>query len=220
MEPLYFRRGFTLIELLVVLAIIVTLMTIVFTSQSSFNKTLVLANTAYDIALTLRSAESFGLSSRASGSTANVGYGVHFQAETTGSFIFFADTDPPVGGGGLCHPIIGDPTGPGATPGDCVYTSSSDYKVNDYTLGNGIYVKDFCAYSGSWSCASTGLISLDIVFAQPNPTPSISTNGSYSAALTKACLVLASPSAPGGPYRYVSVESSGQITANASSCGS
>lgn len=217
MEPLYSRRGFTLIELLVVLAIIVTLMTIVFTSQSSFNKTLVLANTAYDIALTLRSAESFGLSSRASGSTANVGYGVHFQTVTTGSFIFFADTYQ---AGIGCHPIIGDPTGPGATPGDCVYTSSSDYKVNDYTLGNGIYVKDFCAYSGSWSCALTGLISLDIVFAQPNPTPSISTNGSYSAALTKACLVLASPSAPSGPYRYVSVESSGQITANASSCGS
>ena len=219
MEHPYAHRGFTLIELLVVLAIITTLVAIVFTSQSSFNKTLVLANTAYDIALTLRSAENFGLGSRASGSTVNVGYGVHFQAGTTGSFIFFADTDPPVGAG-TCHPIIGnDPAGPGATPGDCVYTSS-DYEVNEYVLGNGIFVKDFCAYSGSWSCASGGLISLDIVFAQPNPEPSISKDGSYSTIplVTRACLTLASPSAPSGPDRYVLVEPSGQITANASSC--
>ena len=61
MEPFRFRRGlalslskgFTLIELMVVLAIIVVITTVVLTSQSSFNKSLILANTSYDIALSL-----------------------------------------------------------------------------------------------------------------------------------------------------------------------
>ena len=96
MEPLHFRRGFTLIEMLVVLAIIVTVTTIALSSQSAFNKTLILANTAYDIALTLRSAENFGIGSRALYRTANAGYGVHFQRGTLGSFILFADTAPAI----------------------------------------------------------------------------------------------------------------------------
>ena len=55
MSPSNLSKGFTLIELLIVLAIIATVTTIALSSQSNFNKTLILANTAYDIALTLRS---------------------------------------------------------------------------------------------------------------------------------------------------------------------
>lgn len=199
-------KGFTLIELVVVLAIIVTVTGIALTSQSSFNKTLVLANTAYDIALTLHSAESFGIGSRAAGSTANAGYGLHFQNGSPGSFILFADTYPPT-------PY--SCARPDCKPGDHLY-SLDDTLVQAYTLGNGVVVSDFCASSDRPRCASTGdLQSLDIVFARPNPDAFIRANGSSFNAYTGACLVVSSQK---GGSRYVSVAGSGQIIAKAASC--
>jgi prepilin-type N-terminal cleavage/methylation domain-containing protein len=221
MEPFYLRRGFTLIELLVVLAIIITITSVALASQSSFNKTLILTNTAYDIALALRSAETYGLGSRAVQGVDNTGYGLDFNAATPGSFTFFADTFPGPSSFS-CHglPAAGADA-PDAKPGDCVYETSQGEKITDYTLGNGITVSDFCAFAfNSWSCVHSNgnnLTSLDIVFARPNPQAFVSVNGSYSISLpvTRACLVVSSPQ---GGQRYVSVAASGAITANASSC--
>ncbi|HVB20054.1 MAG TPA: prepilin-type N-terminal cleavage/methylation domain-containing protein [Candidatus Paceibacterota bacterium] len=209
--------GFTLVELLVVLAIMIIITTIALTSQSSFNKTLILANTAYDIGLTLRSAEIFGIGSRALETSANTGYGIHFTMGN--SLTLFADVYPSVGSNPstLCHsPPSYDPTGPSAEPGNCAYDPGLDTVVQTYTLGNGIVVSDFCAYaSGSESCAVAhggGLSSLDVVFARPNPIPFITANG---APYTSACVTVTSPQ---GGFRYVSVAASGEITANATSC--
>ena len=208
MEPIRIRRGFTLIELLVVFAIIAIISIVVLTSQSTFNKTLVLANTAYDIALALRSAESYGLGSRAFGTTVNAGYGLHFESGAPGSFKFFADTSPAASCGT-----------PDCKSGNHTYTNGADALVRNYALGNGITISDFCAYAlGSWSCAYAlggGLSSLDIAFERPNPNPFMSTNGSYSQSLTKACLVVSSPH---GGAKYVSVAASGQITTDAAAC--
>ena len=205
---------------MVVLAIIVVLSSIVLNNQSSFNKTILLANTAYDIALTIRSTETYGLSSRAAGTAANVGYGIHFSTSgvANNSFAIFADTS----GGTSC---AGMP--PDCKPGDRVYNAPGfrpDVLEQTYNLNNGVVIHDFCAFSGvgGWSCAAGGAISsLDIVFVRPSPAPFMSTNGSYSASpfsVTAACLAIASPNAPGGPYRFVSIGSSGQIVANAVSC--
>ena len=216
MEPFYFRRGFTrhygnnagftLIELVVVLAVIAAVTTIALSSHSTFNKTLILANTAYDIALTLRSAESFGLGSRALPSSSSAGYGVHFQRGTPGSFILFADTSP-----GVSQSC----TRPDCKPGDRLY-SSSDTLVQTYTLGNDITISDFCTFSDRARCASTGdLNSLDIVFARPNPDAFIRANGSAYASYTTACLTISSKK---GGSRFISVAVSGQIIAEAPSC--
>lgn len=213
-------RGFTLVELMVVLAIIVTISVVVLASQSSFNKSLVLANTAYDIALTLRSAETFGLGNRAIGTTANAGYGLEFQKASPNSFTLFADAYPSAASISSCHPVA-DPTAPDARPGDCVYEANQGEKVTNYLMGNNITVSDFCAFSlGNWTCAQAqggGLSSLDIVFARPNPEPFMSVNGAYSSLfpVSKVCLAITSPQ---GGFRYISVAASGQIAANATSC--
>ena len=218
MESHHHNNGFTLVELIVVMAIIAVVLSVVLTSQSSFNKTLTLANTAYDVALTIRYAETFGLGSRAVGTAINTGYGVHFQNAPSKSFTLFADKYPSVGQSGLCHsPPANDPTGPDARSGNCAYDVSQSEGITDYNLGNNITISDFCSYSsGSWSCASRGLNSLDIVFVRPNASPFMSVNGSYSEAfpVTKACLTISSPQ---GGSRFVSVSSSGEITANAAS---
>lgn len=204
-----FRRGITLIELLVVLAIIIAITTVVLTSQGSFNKTLLLANTAYDIALTLRSTESFGIDTLASGATANAGRGTHFQKGTPGSFRLFADI----------YPLASCGT-PDCKPGDHVYENGQDTLVQNYTLGNSMTISNFCARdtSGGWSCANTNgnnLSSLDIVFARPNPDAFIRVNGNPDTPYTSACLTVTSLQ---GGARYVSVAPSGEITANAPSC--
>ena len=227
MEPFYFRRGFSLVELLVAFTIITVLMSVVLSSQSSFNKSTILSNTAYDIALTLRSAETFGLSSRGSSASVSAGYGLHFLSSSQGSFTLFSDVSPLPGVSDYCHPLSSDSRGadaPDAKPGNCVYDDGSSEKINEYVLGNGIIISDFCAKSSSWSCAqahsgySGGLSSLDIVFARPNPSPYMSVNRSYSSIspVTAACLTISSPQ--GGPSRFISVAASGQITANAPSC--
>ena len=204
---------------MVVLAIIVSVMSIVLTGQSTFNKTLILSNTTYDIALSLRSAETYGLGGHAVG-VAPTGYGIHFDKTIPGSFILFGDSSPGPSTTSVCHPTS-DVTSLSAQPGDCSYTAGQDTVVSTYVLGNNMTISDFCAYfSGSWSCATShgsSLSALDIVFSRPNPDTLMSANGSYSPSspVTGACITVSSPQ---GGWRFISVSSSGQIDAGATQC--
>ena len=219
--------------MLVVLAIILVVSAIVLSSQSAFNRTLTLANTAYDIGLSIRSAETYGIGSRTASTFSNAGYGVHLASATPGSYVLFADTYPGVTAtGSVCNPTPGgDPTRPDAKPGDCAYTvgSGTDAAITTYTLNNGITISDFCAYDstapGTWSCegsASNPLTALDIVFSRPNPTVylSVAHGGSvatYSQSLTEACIALTA-SSNANDHRYVAITATGDIDARATSC--
>lgn len=198
--------------MLVVLAIITTLTGVVLTNQTSFNKTLVLANTAYDIALTLRSSQTYGLGSRAFGGVVNAGYGLHFETVSPRSFTLFSDIYPN-SSPSFCYGVPAVAGSPGAKPGNCRYDPSESERVKEYVVENNIEIYDFCAYlPGNRSCArSNGLSSLDIVFARPNPSPFI------NAYAGEACITISSPQ---GTFRFISVSASGQINANAASCPS
>lgn len=214
-------KGFTLVEMLVVMAIIVTITGIVLTSQTTFNKTLTLANTAYDIALTLRSTQTYGVSSRGVTSLIGVGYGLHFDRRFPTSFTFFSD-DSTAPLSSNCHGVpSAGVNAPDAKRGNCVYDAGE--KINDYNLGNTITVTNFCARSALdiWQCATSqggGLSSLDIVFVRPDPGPFIYINGNTNVTgkRVKACLTVSSSS--GGLSRFISISSSGAITANDLSC--
>lgn len=201
------RRGFTLIELVVVLVIITIITGVVLTSQGTFNKSLTLANTAYDIALTIRSAETFGLGSRAiPGGVVNAGYGLHFGSETMNSFTLFADTHPTT----PCER-------PDCNKGDHVYTSGSDFFVQKYMLGNGITLSKFCAYATTWTC-SPEISWLDIVFERPNPNAFMAAEN-VSGTITQSCITLVAPTSLPGEGRHILIHRSGQIIADAESCG-
>ncbi len=231
--------GFTLIEMLIVLAIIMVLVVIALTSQSSFNRSFLLSNTAYDIALTMRGAQNYGVGGRTIGS-GTVGYGLDFQKSSPTSFLLFADSYPGLSGWPLCHetPLQSQP---GSQPGDCRYTAGQDTQVASYTIGNGISIEDLCVYvagPNAWECASNNAFSqLDIVFARPNAVPYLSagsggTNigwlcsaGNYdnsyvpyctlSETITKACIKLTSAN---GGLKVVEVNAAGEITANGDTC--
>jgi len=199
--------GFTLIELLVVASIIMVITAVTMNGQSSFNKSLILANTAYDIALAFRSAETYGISSRVIGGVANAGYGIHIDSASPTSFVLFADTSPGPNAAN-CHGLpSGGASAPNAVSGDCAY--SNNERVSDYTIGNSVYIADFCVLSlGVWDCT---LDTLDVVFSRPNPDPII--NGTSNG--SEACISLAHPQ---GGSRHILIGASGAITANASSC--
>ncbi len=215
------ERGFTLIELMVALAIIVVILGAALSSQSSFNRTLVLANTAYDLGLTVRYVETYGIGTRVTTTNPNVGYGLHFDAGTPGSFAMFADSAP--AWGGSCHTspstIVGAPD---AVPGDCAYNAPGapdGPPVATYNLNNGITIANFCAQSFSGTSCETGttpaISTLDITFARPNPTAYFALNGTYAPSVSHACVALRSPS---GSLRYVEIEQTGVINPNAASC--
>jgi len=210
--------------MLVVLVIISIITAVVITSHSAFNKTLLLANTAYDVALTIRSTATYGIGSRAAVSSLTTGYGVHFQSPPNNTFTLFADVYPPPTVSSACHPATDD-SAPDAKPGNCVYDPIQSEKVTDYTLGNGMTISDFCTLSvGPWKCASdagNALTALDIVFTRPNPMPFMTgcmgsaCNYNASVPVTKACLKLTSPQ---GGERFISIALTGEINAAATSC--
>lgn len=203
--------------MIVVIGIIGIITSIGVTSQSSFNKSLVLTNAAYDVALTIQSAQGYGISTRAAAGATNVGYGVHFSTADKTKFTLFADINADLA---RCHgPITGRPSD---ISGDCVfqllYGGTQTEKVTDYILNNGVYVSKICSYNSSWSCS---LSSADIVFARPNPDPFFSVDGSFSATTqpSSVCIELASVFAqPSDPHRYIKVEASGMIYTHVGSC--
>ena len=179
-------RGFTLVEMLVVLAIIAIITAVVITGQSNYNKTLILTDTTYTVALSARTAQSFGLASRKYGNVQNPGYGLHFSSATPNSYLMFADTDPSLAPPSNCP--LGTPGTPEQKPGDCRYTSA-DGLVNTFTFTNRFAISRFCGKTGLTEYCSTDsapLTSLDLVFMRPNTSTVISglVNGSTGSGST------------------------------------
>jgi prepilin-type N-terminal cleavage/methylation domain-containing protein len=217
------QRGYTIIELMVVGAIVGILSVVILTSHVSFARRAALANAAYDVALTIRNAQIFGIGSRSTGTVGNAGYGMEFTPGST--FRMFADTNPAV-------PVNSTPN---VRPGDGHYCSGvtatppctgADTPTQTYSLNNGIRVYRICGIrnDGFWYCNDVGLLAnrisrLDIVFARPNTLASTSvlftaSNVWHWEDLTRACITLRDPQLN---QRYITISYIGQI-AMAASC--
>jgi prepilin-type N-terminal cleavage/methylation domain-containing protein len=87
------KAGFTLIELLVVLAIFTLVMGIALFNQAGLNSNIMITNLAYETALAVREAQTYGVGVRASGATFDKGYGAYFDMSTPYQFVVFGDSD-------------------------------------------------------------------------------------------------------------------------------
>jgi hypothetical protein len=215
----------TVVELLIVLAIIGVMTVVMVTGHTTFNKTILLSYTAYDVALTIRSAETYGLGSRiTSGITSsNTGYGVHIVPGLT-TFVLFADKVPRYDG--VCHPLrVGaDGSEPDTIPGNCKYdpgaSEDESESVQSYTLGNGMKITDTYWYAGAGGIRSdkNDRPTIDMVFSRPNPKAFISVDGIYNPSISiDACFEITSPQ---GGVSHVYVGSTGQITVGSKECPS
>ena len=182
-------RGLSLIELLVTISIITVITTILLVRHGQFSGQILLTNLAYEVALSIREAQVYGLGSKESpigSSNFNVGYGVHFDAANAAYFIFFADLN-----NNHRYDGVGE-------------------LLKQYETRYGNRITDFCGISagGSSQCAAQGSVSyLDITFLRPNPDAFLFT--SAGSAYHSASVSVTSPQ---NFTRSVTVYSTGQIS--------
>ena len=184
------KKGFTLLELLVVSSIFTVVTSLVLVKFSLFNNTILTTNLAYDIALSIRQAQTFGLNVKGFGSGTSVvfdtGYGVHFASASNNSYILFADLNK-----------------------NKKY--SSNELIESFSIKGGHIIEKFCAsVSGSSQICSDefgGPDDLDVVFTRPDPDAVIK---SYDPEVTYQSATIR-VRAPQGVRREIKVYSTGQI---------
>ncbi len=148
-------RGFTIIELFVVLSVMVIISSIILVKHGEFQANLLLRSIAYEVALTIRQAQVYGLGIKEYQGISDpilafqIGYGVHFETATPDTFFLFADLD-----------------------NDRIYVAANDAIVESLRLLGGNTIVDLCA--GADVNVGCGRSSLDIVYERPDPEAHIS----------------------------------------------
>ncbi len=181
------RKGFTLIELLVTITIFVILTGIVLFSSNGFNNTILLKDLAYDVALTVQQAQSYGVNVNESQTTLNpfAPFGVYFNLNLNGAdppgsnknFVFFTDT---ISKNSSNYYVSNGKYDADEVSQSC--TTNDHECISRYTVGNGNYIKGICVSSNS-TCsvsAQTGTqvtSGFTILFTRPNPNAVITIDG-------------------------------------------
>ncbi len=151
------KKGFTLFEMMVSISIFVMITTIAVVNYRKFGNDVFINNLAYDIALTIRKAQSYGINVR--GTSANnfsYGYGVHFDIRSS--------PNPCTGvASNTCYKIFVDslPSEP-----DLQWNNAAE-DVETFNLLKGSTVSSLCVTSSSGEDCTVDV--LDLVFLRPNP---------------------------------------------------
>ncbi len=147
------RRGFTLVELMVSIGIFAMMTALVVAKYSNFNGSVLMTNLAYDVALTIRTAQTYGLSVKNNdpsnsdlSSSFKYGYGVHFDTRGNANkqIILFADKN-----------------------GDQQYSGIGE-NISIYNVKRGATINKLCANVGC-SGGPNNTKDLDIIFIRPDP---------------------------------------------------
>ena len=202
------NRGFTLVELVVCVAIFVIMTALLVAKYGTFNQSVLLTDTAYDIALAIHTAQSYGLSVKDAGPTVscsgndissgfNCAYGIDFVASplsiycgNTGiissgtNITLFAD----VSENGICN--------------------NGDVEITSYAITRGAIISGVCA-SNSQTCSAASDSELDVTYLRPYPDATICWQGICSYTYGQVTL-----KATDGSLRTISVYQNGQITVN------
>ena len=138
----FLSQGFTLVELIVSIYIFAMMTALVVAKYGTFNQSVLLTNLAYDMALTIRTAQTYGVSVRQQTGNFQSPYGVNFVAGGT-QFVFFVDAD-----------LSG------------VY-GAGDVPLNTYTLKRGAIIEEVCTGTSADSCTAEATIA--ITYTRPDP---------------------------------------------------
>ena len=176
--------GFSLLEMVIVLSIVglITGISLVRYNQSSSQT--VLSNLAYDIALTIRQAQVFGIAVREAdtGTGQFPVYGVHLGTPPITSMILFADYDQ-----------------------DGVYDGPLE-NVKVYNFSAGYAISAMC---GTYTLDCQTLTNLDIGFVRPQPEAILRGTPGLSGPYTSATLTVSNPHGAG---KIINVYANGQIS--------
>jgi prepilin-type N-terminal cleavage/methylation domain-containing protein len=189
--------GFTLVEMLVSISIFAIITAVVLIRNNEFNSGILFSNLVYEIALSIREMQTYGITVRASDTGTfqfQNGYGVYFnKISFPNSFLQFTDI----------RPLSGiDPSG--------MYESlPTDEKLFKFNLKPGNLIYKLCDMSTN-SCSHVS--DLSITYMRPEPNAKIVTSGNPGSPLTKASIIIKSPGDTDAVYKCIFVTSVGQIS--------
>lgn len=187
--------GFTMIELLVSLSIMVIIVTLILVNYRKFDGTVVLTNLAYDMSLSVRKAQTYGISVKGqktgSDQTFSYPYGITFSSASTTTYTLFADTN--VNGNG--------------TFGNGLYDGGEG--VETYTLRGSYRITNLCTVDAN-NNETCGLSNIDITFLRPNPDAKIITNRTTQT--TNAAKIKIGTSQDSSVTRTILIRTTGQIS--------
>jgi len=184
------NKGFTIVELLVVFALMIIMSSIVVFKYRDFSDSMELHNIAYDVALAIREAQVFGISSRGTTTQESFlyGYGVNFSTtlatDKYGSYISFIDS-------------IGN---------NLWFDTGTVETLKKTDFPNGYKIYELCStpLSGVENCAPT---ILNILFQRPNVDAIIKSPTTTNDISAKIKL-----NAPSGRTAEVHIYKSGQVS--------
>ena len=184
-------HGFSIVELVVTIGIFAMMTALLVAKYGNFNQGTLLTNLAYDVALTIRNAQSYGLNVKNAPATNgdrfsnnfNIPYGVRF-ANGAKDFVFYADSDS-----------------------NGIY-KSPDIVVSDTSIKRNSSIGSLCIGSSESDCSATGVTFLDVTFRRPDPNAIITKNNDTTKTYGYAEITL---KASDGSVKIVTVRSNGQI---------
>ncbi|MDP2593590.1 MAG: type II secretion system protein [bacterium] len=197
-----FRRGFTLIELVISIAIFLLVATVALFGYGKFRESITITNLSYDVALSIRQAQTYGLSVREFGGAFDAGYGVHFSKDRPNSFVLFAD-------------INGDKKFNDTGIGNSCEDSSECVSV--FLIGGQNRINYFCAkvpFPDTSECSYNGgvLEAMDIVFTRPNTKANFTATRNAGGSQPNYESVDIHMASEGGKSRTVTIYKTGQIS--------
>ena len=180
------KRGFTIAEMVVVSGIFAVLTAVIIFKYGDFNSNILITNMAYEVAITTRQAQIFGLSARGFEQSDAAGgfefpYGIFFNlndgstgaTEETKNFILFVDrSEPGSRGYGQCNPNASGFTG----GGECDCTGENDECIEQLTMTQGVKISELRVNEGA-GCNSSYIDRVAVTFKRPSPEARIDDQG-------------------------------------------
>ncbi len=184
------KSGFALVELLLAIALFGLISGFLVLIYQKMGDRLFLTATAYDVGLSFRETQSYGVSVKQNAAGGfESGYGLHFETGSATSFVRFADA--PVGG-------------------QYLYLYDPAEAIGTLRIERGNRIQKFCGILADGNNTEQCTLSfLDVVFVRPNPDAFIRTNKSDTETYKAARIYIASPT---GDTRCVEVVNTGQIS--------
>lgn len=187
-------KAFTLIEMLVVIGIMVLISGLILANNNRFGGVVLLQNLAYDIALSIRQAQVYGIAVQRFNSSFSAGYGMHFQVyggAGQSAYVLFADALSPENGFYDCPE-------PGTVNCELVQSTS---------IASGYRVTQLCVTppGGLERCDIT---SLDVTFKRPEPDAYI--RSSQVSGINESGEIHVT--SPRGDTKRISIQANGQIS--------
>lgn len=196
-----FSEGFTLAEMMIVVSIVSIISAVVLFGYRQFNDSLSLTSAAQEMAISVREAQSYGVSVRQSSTSSqnfDNAYGIYFSISDPSYYYIFVDLN-----NDQKYEYTANCTG------ECVSKNE---------IRNGVYVSQVCgaAFGGSITCPlSPSITGLNISFIRPNPDARVrftNNGGSFFGNLYKTGRVQLT--SPLGNTMTLDIENTGQISIN------